>query len=327
MTNIWIGVGRLTRDPELRYAESGKAVAPMRIAVPRAGEGDDADFFDVVAFGQLAEACATHLTKGRQVLVEGTLRQQSWTRQPTPATDAAGSRSSPTGCSSSTPPAARRRRGDARRRLSRRPQHEGDGAAVPRSSRSAQREEHDHQDSATTASERDDAGAARPWPARRHALAVLGEHGALVAVALEVAHPGHQVGRCRRRRRARPVGHPVGDGRVGRMADRRPHRHGRVRRWPGPRPRCPSSRAPHRPPPPRAMTITSGSDRHRRPMAAATAPGAFGPAIGTAWRSSCHSSPDASSSVETSASPAVPGAVISPTRKGRPGTTRRRLLR
>ena len=79
MTNTWIGVGRLTRDPELRYAESGKAVAPMRIAVPRAGEGDSTDFFDVVAFGQLAEACATHLAKGRQVLVEGTLRQQSWT--------------------------------------------------------------------------------------------------------------------------------------------------------------------------------------------------------------------------------------------------------
>lgn len=79
MTNIWIGVGRLTRDPELRYAESGKAVAPMRIAVPRAGEDDSTDFFDVVAFGQLAEACATHLTKGRQVLVEGALRQHTWT--------------------------------------------------------------------------------------------------------------------------------------------------------------------------------------------------------------------------------------------------------
>jgi single-strand DNA-binding protein len=79
MTNTWIGVGRLTRDPELRYAESGKAVAPMRIAVPRAGEGDSTDFFDVVAFGQLAEACATHLAKGRQVLIEGPLRQQSWT--------------------------------------------------------------------------------------------------------------------------------------------------------------------------------------------------------------------------------------------------------
>jgi len=79
MTNIWIGVGRLARDPELRYGESTKAVAAMRIAVARAGGGDDADFFDVACFGQLAEACATHLTKGRQVLVEGSLRQHTWT--------------------------------------------------------------------------------------------------------------------------------------------------------------------------------------------------------------------------------------------------------
>ena len=79
MTNIWIGVGRLARDPELRYAESGKAVASMRIAVARSGDGDEADFFDVAAFGQLAEACATHLAKGRQVLVEGSLRQHTWT--------------------------------------------------------------------------------------------------------------------------------------------------------------------------------------------------------------------------------------------------------
>lgn len=79
MTNIWIGVGRLARDPELRYAESGKAVAPLRIAVGRAGDSDDADFFDVVAFGDLAEACATHLVKGRKVLVEGALRQHTWT--------------------------------------------------------------------------------------------------------------------------------------------------------------------------------------------------------------------------------------------------------
>ena len=78
MTNLWIGVGRLARDPELRFAESGKAVAPMRLAVPRPGDGEEADFFDVVAFGTLAEACAEHLGKGRQVLVEGTLRQQTW---------------------------------------------------------------------------------------------------------------------------------------------------------------------------------------------------------------------------------------------------------
>lgn len=77
MTNLWIGVGRLTRDPELRYAESGKAVAPMRVAVPRAGD-DGADFFDVVAFGTLGEACAEHLAKGRRILVEGSLRHNTW---------------------------------------------------------------------------------------------------------------------------------------------------------------------------------------------------------------------------------------------------------
>ncbi len=77
MTNLWIGVGRLTRDPELRYAESGRAVAPMRVAVPRSGD-DGADFFDVVAFGTLAEACAEHLAKGRRVLVEGSLRHNTW---------------------------------------------------------------------------------------------------------------------------------------------------------------------------------------------------------------------------------------------------------
>ncbi|MBW3643854.1 MAG: single-stranded DNA-binding protein [Actinobacteria bacterium] len=78
MTNIWIGVGRLTKDPELRFTSSGKAVAPMRVAVPRPADGDEADFFDVVAFGPLAEACAEHLTKGREILVEGALRHQTW---------------------------------------------------------------------------------------------------------------------------------------------------------------------------------------------------------------------------------------------------------
>lgn len=78
MTNTWIGVGRLARDPELRYTPKGTAVANLRIAVPRIGEDDTADFFDVVTWDKQAEACAEYLTKGRQVLVEGRLRQQTW---------------------------------------------------------------------------------------------------------------------------------------------------------------------------------------------------------------------------------------------------------
>lgn len=76
MTNHWIGLGRLTKDPELHYGESGKAVARLRVAVNR--NSDDADFFDVVAFDQLAESVAEYCPKGRQVLVEGALRHQSW---------------------------------------------------------------------------------------------------------------------------------------------------------------------------------------------------------------------------------------------------------
>ena len=78
MSNIWIGDGRLTKDPELRQSQSGKPVSSMRIAVDRQGD-DEADFFDLAAFGTLAEVTAKYLTKGRHILVEGTLRQQTWT--------------------------------------------------------------------------------------------------------------------------------------------------------------------------------------------------------------------------------------------------------
>jgi single-strand DNA-binding protein len=78
MTNHWIGLGRLARDPELHHTESGKAVARMRIAVNRNSDTDTADFFDVVAFDKLAESVAEYCPKGRQVLVEGTLRHQTW---------------------------------------------------------------------------------------------------------------------------------------------------------------------------------------------------------------------------------------------------------
>ncbi len=49
----------------------------MLVAVPRAGD-DGADFFDVVAFGTLAEACPEHLAKGRRILVEGSLHHNTW---------------------------------------------------------------------------------------------------------------------------------------------------------------------------------------------------------------------------------------------------------
>jgi single-strand DNA-binding protein len=75
--------GRLTRDPETRFAPSGLAVATFGVAVKhRSKSGSDAkedvSFFDVVVFGKQGEKCAEYLSKGRPVLVEGRLRQRRW---------------------------------------------------------------------------------------------------------------------------------------------------------------------------------------------------------------------------------------------------------
>ncbi|CAM4272851.1 single-stranded DNA-binding protein [Paenibacillus xylanexedens] len=63
-------VGRLTRDPELRYGQSGTAVTKFTIACDRRS-GDEADFIQIVTFKKTAEACAENLKKGRLVAVEG----------------------------------------------------------------------------------------------------------------------------------------------------------------------------------------------------------------------------------------------------------------
>lgn len=72
--------GRLTKDPEIRYTAKGMAVTNLRVAVNFRGRDrkEEASFFDVVAFGKLAEQCGEYLAKGRTVLVEGRMRQRSW---------------------------------------------------------------------------------------------------------------------------------------------------------------------------------------------------------------------------------------------------------
>lgn len=73
--NKVILVGRLTRDPEVRYTQTGKAVASFSIAV-NTGFGDNkrADFVPIVVWDKLAEICGNNLTKGRNILVEGRLQ-------------------------------------------------------------------------------------------------------------------------------------------------------------------------------------------------------------------------------------------------------------
>ncbi len=77
MDNIQI-IGRLTRDAELRQTTSGKSVAAMRLAVPRRDRDAAPVYVDVVAYEGLADICAKHLDKGRQVAVTGRLDYREW---------------------------------------------------------------------------------------------------------------------------------------------------------------------------------------------------------------------------------------------------------
>ena len=79
MNNVVL-VGRLTKDPELRYIPgSGNAVANLNIAVDRPfSKEKTADFFRVVVFGKPAENCSNYLAKGRKVAVKGYLTARSY---------------------------------------------------------------------------------------------------------------------------------------------------------------------------------------------------------------------------------------------------------
>ncbi len=76
--NQVILMGRLTRDPEQRTTTTGKTIASFSIAVDRTGKDDSADFFNVTAWEQLGDLVVKYLAKGRRVLVQGRLRQDSW---------------------------------------------------------------------------------------------------------------------------------------------------------------------------------------------------------------------------------------------------------
>lgn len=83
--NSVVIVGRLTRDPELKYAPSGAPVCSFGIATSHSYTKEDGQktesttFLDVSAWRRLAELCQQFLKKGREVLVMGTLRQSRWT--------------------------------------------------------------------------------------------------------------------------------------------------------------------------------------------------------------------------------------------------------
>ena len=82
MLNKIILIGRLTRDPELRYSANGVGVATFTLAVDRPYKNQqgerETDFIRTVVWQKLAEVCANNLRKGRLVAVEGRLQVRSY---------------------------------------------------------------------------------------------------------------------------------------------------------------------------------------------------------------------------------------------------------
>jgi single-strand DNA-binding protein len=82
--NRVILIGNLGRDPELRYTQSGQAVANFSLATTdrfssREGERQErTEWHRIVAWGRTAELCAQYLSKGRSVYIEGRLQTNEW---------------------------------------------------------------------------------------------------------------------------------------------------------------------------------------------------------------------------------------------------------
>ncbi|MEW6594093.1 MAG: single-stranded DNA-binding protein [Thermodesulfobacteriota bacterium] len=84
MVNKVILIGNLGADPEVRYSQSGTAIASFRIATTEVWKKQDGskeeqtEWHRIVAFGRLAEICGEYLAKGSRVYIEGRLQTRKW---------------------------------------------------------------------------------------------------------------------------------------------------------------------------------------------------------------------------------------------------------
>lgn len=77
-------LGRLTRDPEVRYAESGSTIARFSLAVDRKFKqegGETADFINCIAFGKTAEFIEKYFSKGMKIALNGRIQTGSYTNK------------------------------------------------------------------------------------------------------------------------------------------------------------------------------------------------------------------------------------------------------
>jgi len=77
-------IGHLARDPEMRHTPSGKSVTTFSVGTVRTwntADGEkhtETEWFNIVTWGNLAEICSQHLSKGQQVYIEGRLQTRKW---------------------------------------------------------------------------------------------------------------------------------------------------------------------------------------------------------------------------------------------------------
>ena len=79
--NHWVGIGRLVRDPNVKYTQGGKAYASFTLAIDRRRSADgnqQADFIQCVAWEKIAEIISQYCTKGKKIAVEGRIQTHSY---------------------------------------------------------------------------------------------------------------------------------------------------------------------------------------------------------------------------------------------------------
>lgn len=80
--NHFVGLGRLTREPEVSYTQNGKVYCKFTVAIDRPFRKDqpkEADFINCIAFGKTGEAIGNYFHKGSRILVNGSLQISSYT--------------------------------------------------------------------------------------------------------------------------------------------------------------------------------------------------------------------------------------------------------
>ena len=79
--NHFVGIGRLVRDPNVKYTQNGKAYVSFTLAIDRRKSGDGnqrADFIQCVAWEKTAEVISQYCTKGKKIAVEGRIQTRSY---------------------------------------------------------------------------------------------------------------------------------------------------------------------------------------------------------------------------------------------------------